>query len=126
MNSYLLDTHILLWWLSNDRKLSKKTKELISNPENYILTSSVTIWEIVIKKALNKLIIPDNFKEFLDSSNIKLLSMTAAHAFYLEKLPMIHNDPFDRLLIAQAVVENFVFVTNDKIIARYNIKLFDM
>src|SRR5262245_7975158 len=99
MNSYLIDTHILLWWLSNDKKLTKKISSLISDSENQILVSSVSIWEIVIKKSLNKLKTPDNLKGILKESDFKILPITADHAFQLEQLPPIHNDPFDRLLI---------------------------
>ena len=124
MKTYLIDTHILLWWLSNDKKLTKKVKDLIANPENDILVSSVSIWEIVIKKSLNKLNVPDNLKEIVDTSDMKFLSMTVYHALYLENLPPIHSDPFDRLLIAQCIVEDLIFVTADKIIPKYKVNCF--
>lgn len=124
MNSYLIDTHILLWWLSDDKKLSKKIRDLINDAENHIIVSSVSIWEIVIKKSLNKLVAPDNLKEILYENDIKILSMTADHALYLEHLPLIHNDPFDRLLISQCILEEFIFVSHDKIISKYKIKCF--
>ncbi|MCX5922051.1 MAG: type II toxin-antitoxin system VapC family toxin [Candidatus Dependentiae bacterium] len=122
MNRYLLDTHILLWWLANDKKLVKKTRDLIANPSNNIIVSTVSIWEIVIKKSLNKLIAPDNLKEVIISNDFSILSITADHALYLEKLPMIHNDPFDRLLIAQSLVEKVTLITADEIIPKYDIK----
>ncbi len=124
MNSYLIDTHILLWWLSDDKKLTKKIKLLIARPHNQIFVSSVSLWEIVIKKTLGKLEVPDDLKEAVDGSDIKLLSMTADHALYVEHLPLIHNDPFDRLLIAQCIVEDLIFITADKIIPQYKIKCF--
>jgi len=124
MNAYLIDTHILLWWLADDKKLAKKIRSLIAKPDNHILVSSVSIWEIVIKKSLNKLKAPDNIKEILDKNDFKLLSMTIDHALYVEHLPIIHNDPFDRLLIAQCVVENLIFVTADKIIPKYKVNCF--
>lgn len=124
MNGYLIDTHILLWWLSDDKKLTKKNRDLIINPENNILVSSVTIWEIVIKKSLNKLSVPGNLKEILNTNDFKFLSITIEHALYLENLLPIHTDPFDRLLISQCLVEDLIFVTADKIIPQYKIKCF--
>lgn len=122
MSIYLLDTHVALWWLSNNRKLTKKMRELISNPQNQMMVSAVSLWEIIIKKSLNKIEVPDNLKEALVASGFKLLSMTADHALCVENLPYIHNDPFDRLLIAQCIVEDVIFVTADKIIPKYKIK----
>jgi PIN domain nuclease of toxin-antitoxin system len=124
MNMYLLDTHILLWWLSDDKKLTKKLRSLIENPDNHILVSSVSIWEIVIKKSLNKLKAPDNLKEILDTDDFEILPMTSDHALCVEHLPLIHHDPFDRLLIAQCIVDDLVFVTADKIIPKYKINCF--
>ena len=122
MNRYLLDTHILLWWLSNDKNLSKSTKALITKPTNHITVSVASIWEIVIKKSIGKLIVPDNLKELLYENDFEILSITAAHALYLEHLPSLHHDPFYRILIAQSIVEDFVFITNDKTILQYNVK----
>ncbi|OGB97759.1 hypothetical protein A3F06_02995 [candidate division TM6 bacterium RIFCSPHIGHO2_12_FULL_36_22] len=124
MKSYLLDTHIILWWLSNDKKLSKKAKELIEDPNNHIVVSAVTIWEISIKKSLNKLEAPNNIIEELEKNSIDQLPMTCAHAQFVEQLPNIHQDPFDRLLISQVLVENMVFVTADKVIPKYPVHIF--
>lgn len=121
MKAYLLDTHILLWWLSDDKRLTKKIRDVISQPNNYIFVSSVSIWEIMIKKALHKLLVTDNFREVLDASSFEFLPMTVEHAFYIEQLPFIHYDPFDRLLIAQCIVEDLIFVTIDTNIRKYNI-----
>lgn len=123
-NMYLIDTHILLWWLSDDKKLTKKVRDLIADPENHILVSAVSAWEIAIKRSLNKLKAPDNLKEIVEASDIEFLSMNADHALYVEQLPGIHNDPFDRLLVAQCIVEDLTFVTADKIIPKYKIKCF--
>lgn len=122
MNEYLLDTHILLWWLAADKKLSDKKRAIITKPENTILVSAVTIWEIVIKKSLKKLNAPDNLLEILDENNLTLLPMTAEHALYIEQLPQIHADPFDRLLVAQSAVEDLILVTEDRIIPHYGIE----
>ena len=119
MNHYLLDTHILLWWLSDDKKLDKKIRDLIAKPTTRIFVSTVSIWEIVIKKSLNKLKAPDNLKEMLYENDFEILPITADHALYLEHLPAIHNDPFDRLLIAQSIVEDLIIITVDEIIPKY-------
>lgn len=123
-NTYLIDTHILLWWLSDDKKLSKKVRELIADSDNRILASSVSVWEIAIKKSLKKLKVPDNLKKIMEASDIEFLPITADHAWYVERLPLIHPDPFDRLLIAQCMVEDLTFITADKIIPTYQIKCF--
>ena len=124
MKRYLIDTHILLWWLSNDKKLPKKIDDLIANPSNSIIVSAVTAWEIAIKKSLNKLQAPDNLEEILEENNITVLSMSIEHALYVEHLPSIHQDPFDRLLIAQCIIEELIFVTADTIIPKYDIECF--
>ncbi len=121
-NTYLIDTHILLWWLSDDKKLSKNARSLIEDADNRILASSVSVWEIAIKKSLKKLKVPDNLKTIVEASDIEFLPITADHAWRVEQLPAIHNDPFDRLLIAQCMVEDLVFITADKIIPTYKIK----
>lgn len=122
MNKYLIDTHILLWWLSNDEKLTKKVRSLIADPDHLIMVSAVSAWEIAIKKSLKKLKAPDNLKEILETNDIELLPMTIDHALQVEHLPAIHNDPFDRLLIAQCMVEGLIFITADRIIPKYKIK----
>lgn len=124
MNRYLLDTHILLWWLSDDKKLSKKNKDIITKSSTNIIVSTVSIWEIVIKKTLKKLESPDNIKEILYKNDFEILPITADHVLYLEQLPFIHHDPFDRLLIAQSIVEKATFITADTIIPKYGVDCF--
>ena len=124
MTRYLLDTHILLWWLSDDNKLGKARRDLIAKPTNHIIVSTVSIWEIVIKQSLNKLKAPDNLKEVLYENEFEILAIALDHVLYLKNLPAIHNDPFDRLLISQSVYEDLVFVTADEIIPKYKIDCF--
>lgn len=124
MNSYLLDTHILLWWLADDEKLTQGVRKLVSDPNNNIIVSAVSIWEVVIKKSLNKLDAPDDLIAILEGNNIEILPMTADHAMLVGCLPLIHSDPFDRLLIAQCMFEDLIFVTHDGIIPKYNIECF--
>jgi PIN domain nuclease of toxin-antitoxin system len=122
MNKYLLDTHILLWWLSDDKKLGKKRRDLVIKATNSIVVSAVSIWEIVIKKSLKKLSAPDDLKEVLYKNNFETLPITVDHVLALEHLPAIHNDPFDRLLIAQSIYEDLILITSDENIQKYNIK----
>lgn len=122
MSFYLLDTHIVLWWFMNDKQLTKGIKDEIADPENHILVSAATIWEISIKKSLGKLKASRNLKDIIESE-FEFLSVTADHAQQVEFLPAIHNDPFDRLIIAQCIVEKLTLITADSIIPRYDISI---
>lgn len=115
----LLDTHILLWVLSDDPALSSHARSLIVDGENIIFVSAVTAWEIAIKKSIGKLQAPDNFEEELINNRFLSLEITNRHALGTEKLPFHHHDPFDRLLISQSRCENFTILTHDKIFQEY-------
>ena len=121
MKSYLIDTHILLWWLADEKKISKSAKAIIANPNNHIFVSAISLWEIAIKKSLKKLKAPNNILEMLEEKGMTCLPLTAEHALAVEKLPFIHDDPFDRLLIAQCKLEEMIFITADKIITQYDL-----
>lgn len=110
----LLDTHVLLWWLGDSPSLSTKAAQLIADKENLVLVSAATAWEISIKKALGKLEGPADFEEALLASNFKPLSITIPHALLAGELPPHHDDPFDRLLVAQSKIEGLTLVTSDK------------
>jgi len=119
----LLDTHVLLWWLDDDQSLAKGTKERIADGTNQVLVSAASIWEIVIKQSLNKLVIPSDFHKQLDA--FQNLDVTQEHAFAVSDLPAYHKDPFDRLLIAQCIVEGLVLITGDANIKRYDVPVLD-
>lgn len=123
MSFYLIDTHIVLWWFTNDKQLTKKIKNEIADPENHILVSAATMWEISVKKSLGKLKAPADLKNIIESE-FEFLSINADHAQQVEHLPLIHNDPFDRLIIAQCMVEKLALITADTIIPRYDISIF--
>ena len=120
----LLDTHALLWWLSDDRRLGGKARAAISDPGNDVLTSAVSLWEIVVKLRIGKLearigaieraIIRDGFHR---------LPITPPHLAALGTLPIHHRDPFDHMLIAQAITEDAVFLSEDKNAASYPVQL---
>lgn len=115
--SYLLDTHILLWWLFNDTKLSEKCRDIIFNPDHRIMVSSASAWEIATKYRIGKLPeakpLVDNYQDILHQAKFNELIITAAHALRAGSLPIAHRDPFDRILMAQAELENMPIITYD-------------
>ena len=121
---YLLDTHILLWCLEANPRLKLQTQDLIQDPNNIIFVSAVSVWEIIIKKMLGKLQVPDNLQEVIEITGFKSLPMTMEDALILESLPPLHADPFDRLLIAQAKRHGLTFITHDINCAAYPISLY--
>lgn len=123
----LLDTHAFIWWDSEPERLSPKVLELCQNQENTLLLSVASVWEMQIKLQLGKLKLALPLPVLIESqkttNNIQVLSIELEHVLALEKLPSHHKDPFDRLLIAQANVEEFVVVSNDPIFKKYPVKL---
>lgn len=119
----LLDTCVLLWWLDDPNLLSKEASTAIKEPDNQIIVSVVSAWEIAIKKALGKLESPDNLKEVIADAEFELIPIDYAHAWQVKDLPLHHGDPFDRLLVAQATVENLTLVTRDPKLKAYNIPI---
>lgn len=117
----LLDTHVLIWALSDDARLSSPARQAIVAGETLVFVSAATAWEITIKKALGKLSAPDNYEEELARHRFTPLDISTAHALAVGTLPPIHDDPFDRLLIAQAKVERLRLVTADARILRYDV-----
>ena len=115
----LLDTHLLLWWMSNDPALSKQARELIADPNNTIFISAITMWEIWLKKSLGKLELPGNFEEALAKESFESLPLSSAAAKGVAELPWLHRDPFDRVLIAQARESKLWLITADKEVAAY-------
>ncbi len=119
----LLDTRIILWWLSNDRSLSDNHRTLITDTDNVCFISAASIWEISIKSALGKLIIPFNYIDELQSEGFQELSITWKHSRLVRELPLHHRDPFARMLIAQAKLENCILLTADTKIKQYDIAI---
>ncbi|AFZ47776.1 PilT protein domain protein [Cyanobacterium stanieri PCC 7202] len=120
---FLLDTHILLWWLANEPKLSSPIRAVISNPDNSIFVSAATVWEMSIKKSLGNLSVPNNLLEKLKDNNFIILDITAEHGLTVTDLPFYHKDPFDRMLIAQATIESLTIITLDTKFCIYDIPL---
>ena len=127
MNEPLLfDTHILLWAFNDDQRLPAKVREVLSNPEQVVLVSAVSIWEMSIKRSIGKLKLPDDFFNTLPKIKFEQLNINFTHAKSVLNLPLIHQDPFDRMLIAQANVEHLTLVTVDKDILRYDVAVFEV
>lgn len=124
----LLDTHILLWALSNDDRLPEKARELIENTENRIYYSLISLWEVELKRLAHPNAMPVSAKElseYCGQSGYQKLSVKENHIFALASLRrkesvLPHKDPFDRMLICQASVENMVFMTHDSLIPGYD------
>lgn len=119
----LLDTHIVLWWLSDSSKLSKKSRSIISDTNNFIFVSVATGWEIAIKKSIGKLDAPNDFSKALQVNAFQPIAITLEHAELAGSLPHHHDDPFDRMIIAQSKIENFAVLTHDKHFKLYDIEL---
>lgn len=113
----LLDTHAFLWFVLNDASLSAPAQALISDPRNDVLISPATYWEIAIKVGIGKYQLPGPFADFMDDqiarNDLTILPITVGHAAIVASLPFYHKDPFDRLLIAQAIVENMPVLSVD-------------
>ena len=118
----LLDTHIALWALADDAKLSVRARELIMDGKNRIFWSVASMWEIAIKRALKPDKVPLSGVEFLhhcEQAGYEQLSVRERHVIALESLPSIHSDPFDRMLISQARAEAMIFLTHDSVLSEY-------
>lgn len=123
---YLLDTHAFLWIVKEDRRLSDEVRSIFSDSATEILLSVASIWEMAIKISLGKLEIEGRLGRFIDkhaiSNNIRLLNVREEHVLPLEKLPLHHRDPFDRLLVCQSKQEQLPILSSDKIFDKYRIK----
>ena len=124
---YLLDTHTFIWWDSEPVKLSPQVLTLCQDRANMVLLSVASVWEMQIKLQLGKLKLNLPLAEVIESqrqtNNIEMLPVTLPHVLALQNLPSHHKDPFDRLLIAQANVEEAVLLSGDSIFAKYPVKL---
>jgi PIN domain nuclease of toxin-antitoxin system len=127
MSDLLLDSHAALWFFWDDPLLSPTAKALIEDPANRKLVSIATCWEIAIKAGLGKLKLGSSARAFLNKeisrNNFELLPITLSHATMVESLPPHHKDPFDRLLVAQAMIDGVPVVSADTIFAKYGIGL---
>ena len=120
---YLLDTHAFLWFVADDNKISSKAKSVIEDSKNEIFFSAASAWELAIKTKLNRLKITGDLESFiieqLSTNRFVPLSITLSHSLFTEKLPQIHKDPFDRMIIAQSIVEDLPLISADRKIRKY-------
>lgn len=121
----LLDTHALLWWLSDDTALGDGARNLIADPGNDVLVSPVSLWEIVVKTRIGKL--KADIREVaaaVEDGGFVRLDLSLAHLLALDRLPInpVHRDPFDHLLVAQAIAEDAIFMTEDGRMALYPVR----
>ena len=119
MAKYLLDTHIFLWWMSDADQLSKEVLDTVSDTSNQIYISSATIWEIAIKEALGKLKVDADLNSAIEANGFIELKVSAICANATKKLEPIHRDPFDRMLISQAIQGDMTLITVDRFIIQY-------
>ena len=123
----LLDSHTFLWWREEPKKLSADAYAAIADPQNVVFLSVVTVWELQIKIALNKLTVKGGLanatQDEQKTNGFQILPVQLAHALYLENLPPNHQDPFDRLIISQAIIEDMTLVSIDRKISLYPVNL---
>ena len=122
MALYLLDTHVFLWFVMGDRRLGREVNEIIRNAAGQAYLSVASIWEISIKQGLGKLPpLTTDPEEVMSATGLMPLSISIEHAKLAGQLPLLHRDPFDRMLVAQAQIEDLILITNDPNIPKYDV-----
>jgi PIN domain nuclease of toxin-antitoxin system len=125
--NYLLDTHTLLWAISESSELSESVIAVLENPENRLFLSVASLWEIAIKLSINKLRLTFPFDELpskLTEAGVNLVTIEFNHLRGVSGLPLLHRDPFDRLIVAQAISENLTILTKDDFLKSYAVQTF--
>ncbi len=123
MNGLLLDTHIVLWWLADNPRLPEEVRVRIADPDSLIFVSAASIWEIGIKRAIGKLEAPAELVAVIHEEGFLGMPVELLHAETASLLPPHHRDPFDRMLIAQSMLEQMTVVTADRRFESYGIEL---
>ena len=122
----LLDTHAWLWWLSDDRRLGRRARQALGNPRREVYVSAASAWEIAIKAALGKLrMAKADLEAEIGANGFLELPIRTRHALQVGRLAPVHEDPFDRMLVAQAQVEDLAVVTGDPIFERYGVPVLE-
>ena len=124
MTGLLADTHALLWWLADDPRLSARAREVIEAGAVPVHFSAASVWAAEIKAASGKLIVPEDLLDALGADGFLEIAVVARHAREAARLPALHRDPFDRMLVAQARLEGLAVVTRDPKIAEYGVPVF--
>ncbi len=118
----LLDTHVVLWWRQDSRRIGRQTRAAIAGA-SAVYVSAASAWEVAIKAAVGRLDLADPFESHVEKAGFEPLPITFAHAAEVGRLPPHHADPFDRMLVAQARIERLVLVTHDVNIRAYDVDL---
>ncbi len=122
----ILDTHAFLWWIIDDPQLSPRAREIMGEGDNDLFLSVASGWEIAIKAQLGRLRLPDRADRFvpeqLTRNGIEVLPIQMSHVLHVARLPEIHRDPFDRLIVAQSIIEKVPILTHDEHIREYSVK----
>lgn len=122
----LIDTHILIWFLEGNNLLPKSRRQIISNSQNEVFVSIASLWEMAIKISLGKLTLTKPLTDVIKQmaiENIEILPIYPEHTFQVSIMPFHHRDPFDRIIIAQAQIENLPIMTNDSEFGNYSVKI---
>ena len=119
----LIDTHVALWWFENPMRLSHEAQTAIGDMKNSVYLSTATAWEIAIKRGLGRLQAPGDLHTAMHDNFMEPLPVTIADALRVERLPMHHRDPFDRMLVAQALERGLILVSRDAEIAKYAVPI---
>ena len=123
-NKFLIDTHTFIWLIDDDPKLSSTCKGLIEDSDNEIFISIASLWEMAIKISIGKLKVAGVLQQMIDElylRNIQILSINPSHVLKVETLPFHHKDPFDRIIVAQCLVENITAISVDEILDEYHV-----
>lgn len=123
----LLDTHAFLWWVTDDEQLSRRARRLLGDGRNEILFSAASAWEISIKSSLGRVTLPDDAERYiaaqLEQNAFGVLPVRLHHALRVATLPALHRDPFDRMLVAQALVEELAILSRDVRLGGYSVRV---
>lgn len=118
----LLDSHAFLWWIHGGQEIGATAREAVADPASVVFVSAASVWELSIKRAIGKLEAPGVFEDELEAHGFRPLPISVAHAERAGGLPLHHKDPFDRMLVAQAQIEDLVLVTRDPAIGAYEVR----
>lgn len=121
----LLDTHAFLWWLRNDDRLGARARDAVADPVNAVFVGAASAWEIAVKRAAGRLTAPGDITAWIEESAFRPLAIEVRHALVSAELPPHHRDPFDRLLVAQAQLEDLALVAHDEELRKYEVGILD-
>jgi PIN domain nuclease of toxin-antitoxin system len=119
----LLDTHVLIWSLEEPERIGPEARAAFRDEVTEVVVSAVNLWEIAIKRGLGRLTAPDNFPDLVGEMGHRILDIRADHAWRVRTLPLHHRDPFDRILVAQAQVEDLTLITHDEQLLAYDVRI---